>query len=93
MGSGAPPRTASSSNAAAGTSRQSGESSEFSMRELENEIVDISAASSGLTSSKVKLLFAKSKGTTFHCVISSLFKYMFILRLVQKTTSPDGSLL
>jgi hypothetical protein len=42
--------------------RASDESASLSMRELENELVDISSSSSGL-SSKVKLLFAKSKGS------------------------------
>ena len=68
MGSGAPPHTASSSKAA-GTNRQSQDSSDFSMRDLENEIVDISSNSQGIPSSKVKLLFAKSKGNRrFYCV-------------------------
>ena len=38
-------------------------STTFSMRDVENELVDITATSSSTsTSSKVKLLFAKSKG-------------------------------
>jgi len=46
--------------------RQRDDSSNLSMRDLENEIVDISSSSSG-SSSKVKLLFAKSKGISSLC--------------------------
>ena len=55
-----------------GTSQRDG-SPNLSMREVENEIVDISSSlpSSG-SSSKVKLLFAKSKGTLSSPGISGL---------------------
>ena len=60
---GSVPQTSTSTSAAAGA-RQSDDSANLSMRDLENEIVDISSSSSSSgSSSKVKLLFAKSKGT------------------------------
>lgn len=69
--------------------RASDDSASLSMRELENELVDISSSSSGL-SSKVKLLFAKSKGSP--SLAFWLIQFMSILVREQKITSPDGSL-
>lgn len=68
MGGSVPPATSSSKPAASGQTRTSADSPSFSMRDLENEIVDISSSSSAVSaspsvSSKVKLLFAKSKGS------------------------------
>jgi len=60
------PRTksaAAASTAAQARSTPDGAPSGLSMREVESELVDISAASTSRPSSaKVKLLFAKSKG-------------------------------
>jgi hypothetical protein len=71
MGGSVPPATSSSKPTAPGQPRTSADSPSFSMRDLENEIVDISSPSSGVSpspplSSKVKLLFAKSKGSPPH---------------------------
>src|SRR5277367_4846783 len=98
-GSVPPPKSSAKSSTPAGQARTSAESTSFSMRDLENEIVDISSSSSGLSaitspsSSKVKLLFAKSKGSQdphFRQVL--MMKSMCILLPVQKITSPAGSL-
>jgi TBC1 domain family member 15 len=59
--------------------RSDEDSTDFSMRDLENEIVDISSSSSGPSAtspSKVKLLFAKSKGITSSFLISLNIVYV-----------------